>query len=250
MKQYQNCPKCNRNKFRIIKGLCQSCYITLYNKSKFVRKYPKDIEITNIQKEFLTGCLLGDGWIRKINSGKNYPNFGIDRNQKDLDYLKWQYEFVKNLCSDNGIILRDRYNKTTKKTQKSCRFETRYLPSLLEFRKKWYPFEKKIVPNELKLTKLVMQIWYCDDGSLEIASPKSFRIKLSTHGFTKKEVMFLVSLLHEKYGDGFSIIKDSKEKEQYFIRANTKASTRILNDLKDGFPPGMKRKLDLEKIKI
>ena len=159
------CPKCKRNEFRIIKGICQSCYVTEYNRQHAPpRKHPKDIQLSNLQLEFLTGSLLGDGWITNLKYGRKSPCFGIDRKQDDLEYLKWQFSFVENLCS-RPIVLKDKFNKTTKKTQQHCLFTTRYLPSLLDLRKLWYPNEIKIVPPSLKLTKLIMQVWYCDDGS-------------------------------------------------------------------------------------
>src|SRR5208282_6835019 len=238
MNQYPECPKCGRNKYRIVKGLCQPCYATDFNKKRFVRKFPKDVIITELQKEFMTGCLLGDAWISNLKYGRKSPSFGIDRKQDDLKYLKWQYEFVSNLCS-RPIVLKDKINKTTKKTQKHCLFETRHLPSLLEFRKLWYPNEIKVVPSELKLTKLIMQTWYCDDGSLEIFDSGNFRLKFSTHGFSKDENIFLIDLLQDRYNEEFSLTKDG---EKYTIRANTKAAVVLVRDLEEGFPPGIERK--------
>lgn len=236
---YQECPKCKRNKFRIIKGLCQSCYTSLYNKNHFVRKRPGDVLLTEIQKEFLTGCLLGDGWLSNLKYGRRNPSFGVDRKRDDLEYLKWQFSFIENLCS-RPISLRDRYNKTTKKIKKHCCFETRFLPSLLEFRKLWYPNEIKIVPLSLQLTKLIMQIWYCDDGSLEVMPSSNYRIKFSTHGFSKCENLFLISLLEERYNTDFSLHKDGN---QYKICAGINSAPIVIADLKDNFPLGMERKM-------
>lgn len=239
MKQHPECPKCERNQFRIIKGMCQSCYVTDFNRKRFVRKHPKNVVITDLQNEFITGSLLGDGWISNLKYGRKSPNFGIDRKQDDLEYLKWQYEFVSSLCL-RPIILKDKLNKTTGDIQKHCLFETRFLPSLLEFRKLWYPNDVKIVPANLKLTKLVMQIWYCDDGSLEVFDSGNFRLKFSTHGFSKDENMFLIYLLQDRYNEDFSLTKDG---DKYTIRANTKAAVVVIKDLEEEFPPGMERKL-------
>jgi hypothetical protein len=241
-----NCVLCDKKSVK--RGYCNSHYTILLRNGNITRKFKKNESLSELQKEFITGCLLGDAWISNIKYGRKNPSFGIDRKQDDLDYLQWQYKFVENLCS-RQIKIKNRLNKSTNKTQKHCLFETRYLSSLLELRKLWYPNEKKIVPNNLKLTKLVMQIWYCDDGNLEIISPTSFRIKLSTHGFSKNECKFLISLLEQRYNcKGFSLVKDHKNKKQYCIRINHKSSIIVLNDLKENFPPGMKRKLDLEKI--
>lgn len=239
MTKHSKCPTCGRTKFRIIKGQCQSCYTIAFNRARFVRKRPKNIILTDLQKEFITGCLLGDAWISNLKYGRQSPCFGIDRKQDDLVYLRWQYNFVENLCS-RPILMKDKLNKATKKTQKHCLFETRYLPSLLEFRKLWYPNDNKIVPNDLKLTKLTMQLWYCDDGSLEVFESGNYRLKFSTHGFSKDENVFLMDLLKNRYCEEFSLVKDG---DKYTIRANTKAAIVLIRDLEDGFPPGIERKL-------
>jgi hypothetical protein len=225
-------PACKR-------GYCNSCYTVLLRNGFLKRKFEKDLSITDLQKEFMTGSLLGDAWISNLKYGRQSPCFGIDRKQGDLEYLIWQYEFVSNLCS-RQITLKNKLNKTTGKTQKHCLFETRYLPSLLEFRKLWYPDEIKVVPSDLKLTKLIMQIWYCDDGSLEIFESGNFRIKFATQGFSKDENIFLIDLLKDRYCEKFSLHKD---KDKWRICASSKVSPVVIEDLKDGFPPGMERKM-------
>lgn len=201
------------------------------------------LEITDIQNEFITGSLLGDAHLTNLKYGRKSPSFSIQRKIADIDYLVWEYTFLNKLCS-REIYKKDRYNKTTGKTIKQCGFDTRFLPCLLPFRQKWYPNGIKIVPQDIKLSKLIMQIWYCDDGSIEIISKNSFRIKLCTHGFLKEESEFLIELLKERYDEKFYLCKDGKH---FFIRTNTKGSRAMLLDMKEGFPP-MPRKLDLERI--
>lgn len=222
------------------RGYCNSCYTVLLRNGSITRKFEKDVTITNLQKEFITGSLLGDGWISNLKYGRKSPCFGIDRKQNDLSYLEWQYKFVDNLCS-RPILLKDKFNKTTKKTQKHCLFETRYLPSLLEFRTLWYPNDIKIVPPSLQLTKLIIQIWYCDDGSLEVFDSGNFRIRFATNGFSKDEVLFLTDLLKDRYNSKFAINKDGKN---FRIVAPTETAPILMEDMKEHFPP-MERKLIL-----
>lgn len=241
MKEYPICPKCGQNKCRIIKGVCQFCYINEYTKLHRKRKYPSSdkIIITDLQKEFISGCLLGDGCISNIKYGRKSPSFGIDRMFSDIEYARWQYSFIQNLCS-RDLSIRDRYNKTTQKTHKCCTIQTRYIPQLLEIRNLWYLNEIKIIPTNLKLTKLIMQIWYCDDGSLEKFNSGSFRIKFSTHGFSIEENMFLIDLLNEKYNIKSSLHKD---KDKFKICINSNYAPIVFDDLKKDFPNGMQRKL-------
>lgn len=231
----RECPKCHRTKYRIIKRLCQSCYSIEFNRCKFVRKLsdPKTIVLSDFQKEFLTGSLLGDGWITNLKYGRKNPAFGVDRKQDDLGYLKWQFNCVKNLCS-RSFVLKDKYNKITNKIQKHCLFETRFLSCLLELRKLWYPNNVKIVPSSLTLTRLVIQIWYCDDGSLEVFESGSFRIKFATNGFSKDEVIFLADLLKDRYCADFSIHKDGSN---FRIVASSKTAPILMKDLANDHPP-------------
>lgn len=59
-------------------------------------------------------------------------------------------------------------------------------------------------------------------------------------GFTKDENIFLIDLLKDRYCEKFSLVKDGTK---FTIRANTKAASVIIDDLKEEFPPGMQRKL-------
>lgn len=219
------------------RGYCNSHYTVLLRNGSIKRKFEKDLLLTDLQKEFIIGSLLGDGWITNLKYGRKSPAFGIDRKQDDLEYLKWQFSFVENLCS-RDIVLKDKYNKTTKKTQKHCSFETRFLPSLLEFRKLWYPNDKKIVPNDLSLSRLIMQIWYCDDGTIEKYDNGNFRIKFATNGFTKDEVIYLIDLLEDRYNSEFSLNKDENN---FRIVATTKTAPILMEDLLVDAPPMVRK---------
>ena len=240
------CKRCNKPATSLRRlYYCKNCYVTLMSKGELKRKYPVNVDITNLQKEFITGCLLGDGYLSKLSKSKN-PSFGIDRQLKDLKYLKWQYDFIKNLCSC-PIHISDRLNKTTGRVRHHCSLWTRSLPSLLELRHKWYPNGIKIIPPDLKLSKLIMQIWYCDDGSLETHistknRPNSHRIKFATHGFAEQEIKFLIKLLEDRYQQSFSIAKD---RDRFTIRAGVNTTKVLLADLKENFPPGIERKMPL-----
>lgn len=230
------CSSCDKNACK--RGYCNTCYTVNLRNGSIERKFKKEVELSSTQIEFITGALLGDAWLSNLKYGRKSPCFGIDRKLDDLDYLKWQYQFVENLCS-RPWITKDKYNKTTKKTQQHCLFETRYLHSFLELRKLWYPNNIKVVPDNLSLSRLIVQVWYCDDGSLEKLDSGNFRIKFATNGFTKDEVIFLIDLLKDRYNSDFSLNKDDNN---FRILVPTSTAPILMEDLKQDFPP-MPRKL-------
>ena len=76
-------------------------------------------------------------------------------------------------------------------------------PTLLNFHKRWYPFGKKIVPRDIKLTKEALLFWYLSDGSIDFSNKKkfpnsaSYRIRLATDGFLPADNRFLMEKLAE-----------------------------------------------------
>lgn len=156
--------------------------------------------------------------------------------------------------------------KKINKTYIGYKFRTRALVILKSIYDLWYPNRIKIVPNNLKLSSLTMAHWFCDDGCIRLKkdrdgnTTKAMILKLSTNSFTKEEVDRLTELLRNRYGNYFSIYKDSlawyKRKNplykidnnrNHFIVTYTKGASNIFDDIKDVFPGGMERKLKIFK---
>jgi hypothetical protein len=209
--------------------------------------------LTELQKEVLIGSLLGDTYMQ-IKKGSINPRIEIGRAIKDLDYLTWQYNLFKDFCSDKGIEIRYlahpelcKYNNNHDPYKKygQCRFRTRNVPAFKEIYDSFYSNKVKIVPKNLSLTDQIVAIWFCDDGCLN-----KNNLSISTDGFYKEDVDFLIDLLRSKYDGNFYKIKRESfsEKENFEIRTSYTNGIKMIEKIKPFIPISMNRKLKNLKL--
>lgn len=148
------------------------------------RKIP--IIINETERNILDGLMLGDGHIDSNNFCGRYT-----QGCKYLEFL----EHIKLLLPlDWGPIWED-------KKQNCYHLKSHFTPTLLEFKKRWYPSGKKIVPKDLILSKEAILYWFLGDGSIRFGNKskfpnsKHYEIKLATDGFTREDNLFLVEQL-------------------------------------------------------
>jgi hypothetical protein len=239
-----NCLRCNKNNQnskRFVRGYCQKCYHYLRNHGQINNLPVKPLpdKLTTEQEEILIGSLLGDGC---IILGKNSKNaiLTIRRKLEDKEYLIWEYEKFRDFCSDKAVFEENQLDKRTKKTYKIISFHTRSSPILAEYRKKWYPNGKKIVPRDLVLTPLILLIWFLDDGNAGKNENNVLGMKLSTNGFTKDDTQFLANLLTKRYNCYFGV---HKHDNSFVIQASDSATKAFISEIKDIFPNFMSRKI-------
>lgn len=199
--------------------------------------------LTDHQKEILDGLMLGDGSIVFPNKNRSkYPRLCLNRKTNDKEYLNWQYNIFKEFYSSEPKD-RDIYDKRTNKVYKSTSLISKSGQLFLDYYNKWYPNKKKIVPRDLKLSPLLLLIWFLDDGFIQ--KPKNnLRLKLATDGFIEEDVKFLCSLLNEYFA------KDIIQKFNYFKNGNgfqihtfsTLLTIRFIKVIEPIFPNFMDRK--------
>lgn len=211
-------------------------------KNKFGYIEHKKIKLTNQQSEILTGLMLGDGCLELHKNGKN-ASLRITRQKTDEKYIYYHGNLFANF--NVKINSYDYFDKRTNKTYSRITLTTKVNPTFTEWHKKWYPFNKKIVPNELILTPLVLSTWFADDGCV-IIKPGRYALKLSTHGFLKKEVMFLKNQLKIKLKLNFKMRADnSSNKRHWFLVSEGKINVnKFIEIIKNNFPEGMDRKFN------
>jgi len=135
--------------------------------------------------EVIDGCLLGDGC---ISCGKfNYSSVSKQHVCFVYDNLsKFGFRNIIHKYKSRGtqIKLRDRIVPITPSefTYSYSIANKIIFPSI---RKHWYPNGIKIVPEDVKITKLSCLLWYLGDGTLlKTNKGKSIRITLCTNGFS------------------------------------------------------------------
>lgn len=202
---------------------------------------PNKIILTPLQIEVINGMMLGDGCIQFSGKYSKNPRLTIGRKLTDKDYLLWQYSFVKNLCKSE-IKEVFYFDNRTNKTYERAQLQSKSLACLLPIREKWYPNNYKIIPKDLILTPLTLLIWFCDDGSFIYNNISNIELKLSTHGFSKQDVLFLIDLLSKRYSAYFS---ECIDKHHSFIKTSSHGAQAFISEIKNIFPNCMARKSDL-----
>lgn len=209
------------------------------------RKYENDyLSLSNIQLEVLDGLMLGDGALYRYKPGYN-PHLCIARKITDKNYLIDNYSYFKNFCNREPFDF-SVFDKRTNKTYYSCKFITQHRQEFVSSYERWYPLGEKIVPRDLVLTPLMCAIWFCDDGCVTVNKKcNTIRLKLSTHGFSKEDVEFLIEKLTEITNEYYSICEDDGN---FFIYGSDKATKKFIKFIENDIPISMSRKNKWSKI--
>ena len=193
---------------------------------------PDATKLNSSQKELINGSLLGDGSLAPRKNRKN-ARFQILRKIQDIEYLKWEFSFLKDFCKPeiSTTSIRD---KRTNKIYDRCSFSTVANEQFTTISKKWYVDGKKHVPKNLKLTPLCLGIWLLDDANIRFtSSKKAMQLTFATHCFDKKEVEILAKKLQNKFGGYFGLYKNCNG---YCISCSTKPIIKILKYISSAIP--------------
>lgn len=146
-----------------------------------------DMELTQRQREIITGSLLGDGSLTKIYGNKSSA-FREAHSMAQLDYIQWKHKNLEPLSLPLKIEKRSTINgfdksKNSPIIDKNIKTDfavmrTYSTPEFKELEKIWYlrnhsndyVFDKnnrriKIIPDSVVLTPLSLMVWFLDDGT-------------------------------------------------------------------------------------
>jgi hypothetical protein len=182
-----------------------------------------------------------------------HPYFSILRATEDRAYLEWSATQLQSVITPSGISDRSTFDARTGNTSFHSRFLTRRLAALDALYEKWYPHGQKVIPPDLRLTPLMLALWVADDGHIRHANTKCrdgiMKLKLSTDGFTKAEVDFLIDQLNERYPtvqQRFKVVsnrnKSSHNGRGYCIIASHLVCQALTEEIDSIWPPGIDRK--------
>jgi len=178
------------------------CYLKKYNIPRRRRSEAHfkgknyDLKLSKEAIEFIEGELLGDGCLHLSHTSINAC---YKHSSKYKKYIEWLVE----IFSSFGIEQSGKITVNITKNSIGYHFQTKNYPCLTELYKKWYPNGKKRVPQDIKLTPIVVRQWYIGDGSLVYYKPPKKGppyILLHTCAFTKEEVFLLIDKLKEFIG--------------------------------------------------
>jgi len=148
-----------------------------------------------IQKEILTGSMLGDGHMFSSNIASSFKLVQTTAKQANIDYLMHTYELFKDLINNAPKVyssIRSLSGRESK-TYSHIGFTTRSLKSLLPIYNLWYKNKVKVLPSNISdlLTPLAIAHWIMGDGCVL----KEGGMLITTQNFTKKEVVYLIKIL-------------------------------------------------------
>ena len=208
---------------------------------KYQREFEKNKNyvFSQQQREFIIGGLLGDSSI-SLNKGNKSARLSIGHCIKQVEYCKWKYELIKDICGDF------QYNNKSK--HPSCGFHSKSTLTFLEFERLFYQDRIKIVNRSIldQLTPFALAIWYMDDGCLDKYNNRSI---LYTNCFTYQEHLIMQQFFFER----FNLVARIKSrtyptgKTYYFLIFNTTNSRKLCDIIRPFVHEIMKYKLLPEK---
>lgn len=177
----------------------------------------QSIPLTQEEKEFLFGTLMGDGHLQKI--GKSIMG-RINHSTKQESFCKHKQNKLGNLTYE----VKYRIARIKEKVYNQCYFCFKPNTKLIPIYNMFYKDGKKDIPEDLSLlTPKAMAWWFMDDGT---ASSRC-SISIATCGFSLEGLLRLQKYLKETYGISVTIQKDFK---LYF---NTKSALIFYNLTKE-----------------
>jgi len=150
---------------------------------------------THTQDSIIVGSLLGDGYVS--NQRKKNWNCYFSKTQtiSRRTYVDWHYEQLKPFSlrvydqpNWSGTRSQDNKGKTFMKSV----FVTHCHPAFTALREKWYPNNKKAVPEDIRLDPLSIAIWFFDDGNNSLSTRNCM---FATCAFTQRDCEILIEQL-------------------------------------------------------
>ena len=166
--------------------------------TRILRKLKRSLHLTQIQKEFLIGTLLGDRCLITSKSGLS-ARLQVRHNWNYQEYVLWKYSLFK------GWVLtqprEDFYNN-------SFYFRTVSHPELMEMKQLFYEGTIRLVPKNIKdylHSPLSLAVWLMDDGN-GFKTYRGFRV--SSYGFGLEGNILLQECLKVNFSLATNIHKD------------------------------------------
>lgn len=187
---------------------------------KAIMKPHYDQTLTDLQKQFIYGGLLGDLCIILPRGERRNAHLTMNHSSKQAEYVQFKYLMLKDFVRTPPRLTENRgWGKEL------IRFWTLSHPQFTEIYHLCYPNGRKTVSQEW-LAKIhspfALAVWYMDDGSLG----KKANMRISTYGFSKEEQLILQDWLRKRWGisskitqtkhHGFYLIFSAKDRGLFF----------------------------------
>ena len=162
-------------------------------KPRLRKVHKQKIQLTRLQQEVLTGCLLGDAYLERVKPTHNARLIFDQSFPGHAYYLMMLYGIFYDLSSRNPKVNIRKPDKRTGNVYSSIAFKTVTLPCLNAWHSKFYQNGAKVVPTDIAelLTARALAYFIMDDGG----KGSYGEMNLHTRSFTLTEVKLLQSAL-------------------------------------------------------
>lgn len=182
--------------------------------------YKNEVEITDFQRSFLLGLMLGDGHLRDYKRSKTaWGSFA--HSMKQEVYINYKIDNLKNLVTKCSY--KELHDKRTNKIYKSLNVYLKSCRPLYEIYNSIYSnklkgfYDKDYIYNNF--TDISLAILIGDDGS-----KAGHGIAIATNSFSKEDMAFFTEMLYSK----FRIDSTIRKNNTLYIPAGSK---RIVKDI-------------------
>ncbi len=207
-------------------------------RSSQIENYKKTLKLTELQKEVLTGTLLGDGCLETQNNGRTY-RLKIEHSLQQKDYVDWKYKAFKDWVLTEPKV---REHSSYGLVRNNYRFSTISNGSFRFYAQQFYKNGKKIIPKLISklLTPLALAVWFMDDGSIKSKSHKA--LVIHSQGFDKIDLQRIIKILEDKFGIK-SVLRKRQDGSGYIIYLLSKTINKFISLIGEYILPAMKYKL-------
>lgn len=214
------------------------------------RIYP---EVTQEQKEFIFGSLLGD--MSVVKKGPQH-RLSMSHCHDQLEYLEHKKQILGELSLNNiqsanskshimKTFYNGEYNNNTIGEYNGHILHSKVHPFFTELRSKLYPNDKKIISQWWldQITERSLAYWIMDDGSANY-SDDSFVYMISTYCYTYEEHLLLQKFFSDKFNMTLNIQKVQNRGFGNTSRFRTEDSRRLRELIRPYIIPSMQYKIN------
>lgn len=161
-----------------------------------MESYKQTLKLSQLQRESLTGLLLGDAHLETQNKGRTY-RLKLEQSERHQAYLNHLYDLFR-----AWVLTPPQRKLVMSKGHESYNwsFQTVSHGAFRFYAHQFYDGPRKQVPKLIHrwLTPRALTYWFMDDGSIK--SHESKGIILNTQGFALTEVERLCQVLEVSFG--------------------------------------------------
>jgi hypothetical protein len=180
--------------------------------------------LSEVQRQIIVGCLLGDGTMRC----KTNALLEINHSFHQSSYVDWKYSHLAALVRTPPRVRAGNAGRI------AYRFVTRSLPELTPYFTLFYGSGKKRVP-ELELAPLTLAVWFMDDGCRSRRA-----VYLNSQQYDETSQRTLLRSLREQWGIEGTLNRD---KSYYRIRISVEGTRRFATLVEPHLLPELRYKL-------